>query len=579
MPREGGRGSPHDAVAVSVFGSGSVSRLGGGGATPLTLVLLATVSTSLWLGHEAYTAARDHRAAVEATLRDYTGMAAREMSRLSEESLHWFVDEAFDDDRRSRRGDASEPGALTRRMVRALDWHGCACRDLRAPLVEFRIEHPARRVTLAPDTFDGAAADGLLRAAEAWITSPDAPRSGFVVADAGTVLAEPVAIGFRVRGGRNGETAVEAHGFVVPLSGVGQLVEHWYENHPLLPPLPGREEANDSLLHVRLETPGGAPVFASSGSFRPGLASRDALDPRWGGLRVEVNVRSGGADRLVAGGLPTSRTPLFLGMLLLVAMLGAAGLVQIRREQELARLRDDFVSGVSHELRTPLAQIRMFAELQGAGKLRTQEDRERAVSVIDREARRLSHLVENVLQFTSLRRAPAAHARAEPLDLERALQEAVDGFRPLLAEKDMAVAWEVEPGLRAQVPGGSMKQILVNLLDNAVKYGPRGQRVRVRAERAGARARIVVEDQGPGIPPEERRHIWAPYRRLERDVRGIQPGSGLGLAVVAALVRQHAGEVRLEDAPGGGARFVVEVPLPGEESARRKGGTPMEAPA
>lgn len=529
------------------------------GTTPLTVVLLLTVSLSLWLGYEAFAAARGHRAAVEATLLDYTGMAAWELSRLSRESVHWFVEESFDH-LRDRRGNLRPAGSLQHRMAKVLDRHHCACPALREPLIELRADYPSRRLSIVPETVDAGTAEKLVAAVERRTSGTSASRRGLVLAEPGEILDAPVAIGYTVRG-HEGDSDRAVYAFVVAVEGVGQLIDHWYEHNPLLPASAGRVAVNDSLLHGQVTTAAGLPVFTAAGVPDPGLASRDTVGSEWGGMVAEVNVRPDAAAELVAGGMPPSRTPLFLGMIGLVVMAGVTGLVLIRREEELARLRDDFVSGVSHELRTPLTQIRMFAELHGAGKLRTDEDRRRAIAVIDREARRLSHLVENVLQFTRLRRAPEPVKGIGGLDLDQALTEVVEGFRPLLAASEMDIRVDAEPGLSVEMGSGSFRQILVNFLDNAVKYGPPGQTVTVRAQRTSdGMIAVMVEDEGPGVPPRQRRRVWQPYRRLDRDIRARHQGSGVGLAVVAALAKQHGGRVWVEGAPACGARFGVELP-------------------
>ncbi|MEJ2203698.1 MAG: HAMP domain-containing sensor histidine kinase [Gemmatimonadota bacterium] len=533
---------------------------------PLTAVLVLTVSLSLWLGYEAWASARNHRAAVEAVLRDYTGMAAREFSRLSRESLAWLLEESLEEDRRQRRNDGSLPADIAEAIASALDRHDCACPALRRPSSLFHVLLPAGSSTVLPGPDGGTVLPELVDELRTRVEGPSSRGRGLVLPQVGDSVSGSVAIAYSMRWSRD-ERGTDVYGFVVPVAGIGQLVEHWYENNPLLPPSPDREAANDSLLFARIEMPAGQVLFASRHEEREGLASTDTVGTAWGGLRVLVDVRAGAADRLVAGGLPPSRTPLFLGMMVLVGLVGFAGLVQIRREEELARLRDDFVSGVSHELRTPLTQIRMFAELHGGGKLRTEEDRRRAIAVIDREARRLSNLVESVLQFTRLRRAPAPNGPLKALPLGEAVEQAVEGFQPLLEAKGVQIRRAVDPGLRVAAPEGSIRQILLNLLDNAVKYGPEGQIVDLRAARSDGAIRITVDDQGPGVPPRERKRIWAPYRRLAGDGGGNEPGTGLGLAVVGALVSQLRGAAWVEEAPAGGARFVVELPEARAESA------------
>jgi signal transduction histidine kinase len=107
----------------------------------------------------------------------------------------------------------------------------------------------------------------------------------------------------------------------------------------------------------------------------------------------------------------------------------------------------------------------------------------------------------------------------------------------------------------------ALRQILLNLLDNAAKYGPPGQTITVGSEIAADVARIWVEDQGPGIPHEDRRRVWEPYVRLNRSSESGTGGSGIGLSVVRELVELHGGRTRAEGSPGGGARVLVELPL------------------
>ena len=106
----------------------------------------------------------------------------------------------------------------------------------------------------------------------------------------------------------------------------------------------------------------------------------------------------------------------------------------------------------------------------------------------------------------------------------------------------------------------ALRHVLLNFLDNAAKYGPAGQVVRVTAAPHGSWVHITVDDAGPGVPPDARESIWAPFARLDRDRRGTHRGSGIGLAVVRDLITRQQGRCSVGDAPGGGARFLVELP-------------------
>jgi signal transduction histidine kinase len=320
---------------------------------------------------------------------------------------------------------------------------------------------------------------------------------------------------------------------------------------------------------LEVRTGDGHSIFLSSATDPEVIVARDTLPEEYGGLVVEVGVTPDAASTLVIGGLPRARLPLLLALMFLTVGVGIAGFVQIRKEEELAQVRDDFISGVSHEFRTPLTQIRMFTELLADGKLKTDEERLRSTEVINREARRLTHLVENILHFSRMGRAPRSQHVADRILIEDVIGDLTEAFEPLVQAKECNLAIEVTPrNLEVLASRGGLHRMLANLLDNALKYGPEGQTVRIEAvERDGA-VRISVEDQGPGIPVGERARIWDPYHRLERDVEGQVRGSGIGLSVVAELAEASGGAAWVEEGEGGGGRFVIRLPVheasPGE---------------
>lgn len=346
----------------------------------------------------------------------------------------------------------------------------------------------------------------------------------------------------------------DARTFVQP------LVDSVLARTPLLPPSLLHGVPRDSVLSVMAWTPMSAQLYKSTNlAFPDKFTVVDTLDERFGRMRLGVSLRPDIASQLVVGGLPRSRLPTLIGLFALTAGLVAAAVIQLRRQQQLAQLRVDFVSGVSHELRTPLAQIRLFAELLRNGQLRSDQERERSFSIIDEEAQRLTYLVENVLAF-----ARSEHGRStvivEPLAMDREMEAAIDAFAPLARVRRAKVRSTIEPGLVARVDPRALRQIVLNLLDNAVKYGPLGQTVNVTLSGADDRVVIRVEDKGPGVPKGEREKIWDPYVRLSRETESAAGGSGIGLSIVRELVRLHQGNAWVEDADGGGARFVVEFP-------------------
>jgi signal transduction histidine kinase len=299
-------------------------------------------------------------------------------------------------------------------------------------------------------------------------------------------------------------------------------------------------------------------------------SSRFAIDREWpaglGGMTIRVAIDPDAVPAMAGAAVPPLRYAVIIGLALLISILILAALILGRRQSELAAAREDFVSNVSHELRTPLAQIRMFAETLLLGRTRNEVERRRALEVIDQEARRLTALVENVLNLRrgSARLAPAA------TELAPSVREILDAFSQMPRSRSVGFRLELEDRLVATVDPGAFRQILLNLLDNAIKYGPVGQRVSIGLAMFDTQARLWVDDEGPGIPERERERVFEPFYRVSNPADTSVAGSGIGLAVVRELAGLLGGHAWVADAPGGGARVVVEFPdayLRAEEAA------------
>jgi signal transduction histidine kinase len=203
--------------------------------------------------------------------------------------------------------------------------------------------------------------------------------------------------------------------------------------------------------------------------------------------------------------------------------------------------------------------------------VRSDDERQRSVAIIDQEARRLTHLVENILQFSRAERS-SPRVSLEALDLATLVEEVVESFAPLAGTRGVTVRTAHAGHTVARADRDALRQVLLNLLDNAVKYGPVGQTITVGTRMApDGRAQVWVDDQGNGIAARDKARVWEPFRRLDRAVEAGISGNGIGLAVVRELVVAQGGSVSVLDAPGGGASFVVslragEAPRDREES-------------
>jgi len=529
------------------------------GAGLLALFLLLTLALSIWLGYQALDAARSHRRTAEGVLSDYAGIAAGEYSRRIQENLAEINRWIFDDVPRSYRRRPPHPEVMVNDLGYALRGQECACDALRADARFFSVDLRDSTVVSAPDTLPSSVQRVLAQVIlghrianpESRITLLTLPKASLL--DSAAVLIYSVS--------RESEGLGElAYGMVARTNGLGELFSTWFARGSVLPTSISAGQANDSLLEIAVHGSNGIRIFESPTHYPNAFSSQDTLPPEFGSLAVRAAIRPDAAQHLIIGGLPSSRIPLLLVLMALTLGVGGAALLQIRREHHLALLRDDFISSVSHEFRTPLTQIRIFSELLDDGKLKTDEERKRSIGVINREARRLTHLVENILQFSHSRRTPGPAGDLEGVLLNDTLEEVTDAFGPQAEAREAIVLTEAEADLWVMANRGGLHRVVANLLDNALKYGPKGQTVRIRAQTDMGKIRLSVEDQGPGIAFGDRDKIWDPYRRLEADISGNIQGSGIGLAVVAELSSHFGGSAWVEEGEERGSRFVVELP-------------------
>ncbi len=329
----------------------------------------------------------------------------------------------------------------------------------------------------------------------------------------------------------------------------------------------------NAAVHVSIRDHGGVERYPLGEQASYGLAVTkpfgDTYQGIFSGFTVEASIDPQVSRQIVIGGLPRSRLPFFLGLLALNAGLIVTAILQLRREMALQELRDEFVSSVSHELRTPLTQIRMFTETLLLDRIRSTEEHRRSLEIIDREARRLTQLVENVLQFSRMERKIGTLSMEER-ELAPLIQEIAEDFESAMNGGETQIETQLRFGLHANVDPDALRQIVLNLLDNAVKYGKKGQQVIVRLEAGEGTARLFVDDQGPGVPAADRKRIFERFQRLERDRQSAIAGTGIGLSVVQDLVTRHGGRCRVTTGERGGAKFIVELPVSAGEKVRRE---------
>ena len=281
--------------------------------------------------------------------------------------------------------------------------------------------------------------------------------------------------------------------------------------------------------------------------------------------RANVRVDGPGVTLLARARSPLSKADRELLEALVAGL--AAGVDRLRLQEEVrearlvaevGRQRAGFLSAVSHNLRTPLTAVKAAAGtlLSSWSRIEPEERRELLETISD-EAERLERLVRNTLELSRIR-AGALEVEPERVDIADLVQHAVRRLRPI------ARAHRVRLDVDDDLPPISLdvtmaEQILLNLLENALRFAPPGSEIVVGAHaNGGDEVELVVADHGPGVPIEARGRIFEEFQSAE--TRPDRSGTGLGLAIVRALVVAHGGSVRYEDTPGGGATFVCTFP-------------------
>jgi hypothetical protein len=231
-----------------------------------------------------------------------------------------------------------------------------------------------------------------------------------------------------------------------------------------------------------------------------------------------------------------------------------------REARDLHRMKSQFIAAVSHELRTPLTSISAYAEaLRQPPAVAEPETRDRFLRVIHDESRRLARIVDDILDLATMD-AGRVRLACRRLDLVRVVRDALDVIAPIARAKGIDVAGPSPEAAEVHADPDLMKQLTVNLVENAVKFTRPGGHVRVELEREVNAVRLIVEDDGPGVPPGELDAVFERFYQVDGADSREHGGSGLGLAICRSIVTWHDGRIWAESGEGRGARFVASLP-------------------
>jgi two-component system phosphate regulon sensor histidine kinase PhoR len=239
----------------------------------------------------------------------------------------------------------------------------------------------------------------------------------------------------------------------------------------------------------------------------------------------------------------------------------------LKRASDLSQLQLDFLSKVSHEFKTPLTSIRMFTETLSEERPLTDEQRRQCLTMLESETKRLDTMIGRLLDFGRME-AGKMHYHRQPEPLQAVVDTALKAFEPIRIREHVTLAIEIPRNLpMVLVDREMMGQAVLNLLQNAVKYGGDDKSIDLTCAAADGKVALSVRDKGPGIPRKERRRIFERFYRIDDRLSRQQQGSGMGLAIVHHVVQAHGGQVRVRNRPEGGAEFTISLPaLPRTEA-------------
>jgi signal transduction histidine kinase len=358
-------------------------------------------------------------------------------------------------------------------------------------------------------------------------------------------------------------------------------------------------ERNDAWLVRLAERPGARPAvvvvrarrvfervesdrsdLGGGGRFEIVAASQDghALNDR---LLPDVRVVFSESSAVASGnpGLPQLFTG--LSLLFVVSLASLSGYLAwrgTRREIRISEMRAQFVASVSHELKTPLTSIRMFAELL---EMRAADESTRTeyLNTIVNESERLTRLLNNVLDFSRIEHGQKNYSM-EPTHLPEVVRSAMRVMEyPLMAQGFNVQVDMDETMPPIPVDQDAIKQAVLNLLTNAMKYSGKSRAIELGVSRDNGNAMIQVRDHGIGVPPHEQARIFEKFYRANVPENHTISGTGLGLALVAHVVDAHRGHIAVESRPGEGTTFSIRLPLSAGSSAQPAGPAAARHPA
>ncbi len=239
---------------------------------------------------------------------------------------------------------------------------------------------------------------------------------------------------------------------------------------------------------------------------------------------------------------------------------GIISIHDITNIKKLEQIRTEFVSNVTHELKTPLTSIRGFVETLRNGAINDPGVAGRFLEIIDIEAERLYTLINDILQLSEIE-TKQRDTNIKKFKFLPLLKETISVLEGSAESKKIRIKYNVEENLNIIANSNRIKQMLINLIDNAIKYNRKGGYVSITAYKAEGSVIVIVKDNGIGIPEDHQKRIFERFYRVDKGRSRSMGGTGLGLSIVKHIVNLYSGNIKIISKPGGGTEFIIQLPM------------------
>jgi signal transduction histidine kinase len=306
---------------------------------------------------------------------------------------------------------------------------------------------------------------------------------------------------------------------------------------------------NDSVLYLQQNLPVSRYLVAEN------------FSRQFAGRKVALFDPDGKSIEQLTGKEKQLYLMLFIGIIL-VMLIGFILMIRaVNHESEISRMKSEFVSNVSHELKTPLALIRMFGETLDSGIVTEEKDKQKFYGIIRKESERLTHLINNVLDFSRMD-AGVKEYNFREADLVEVVRDSLEAYKFQISDSGFKVESDFpDESVILRIDKDAISQVLLNLLNNSVKYSAKDKYILVNVQKDSISALISVADHGVGISKDELKKIFDKFYRASTARTKETHGSGLGLTLAKHIVEAHGGTIEVESEVGKGSRFTVRLPF------------------